>query len=160
MTPLRTVTRPDGRRLAWAEYGDPVGEPLLYMHGTPSCHLEATAFAIDRAAARLGVRLIVIDRPGMSDSAFQRGRRVLDWPGDVAVVADRLSIEQFAVLGYSGGGPYAAATAHALPERVQVLRLVACVAHLEPQLEDGYTQTGSSCSSASAASAPSPHASS
>jgi pimeloyl-ACP methyl ester carboxylesterase len=37
MTSLRTVTQPDGRRLAWAEYGDPVGEPLLYMHGIPRC---------------------------------------------------------------------------------------------------------------------------
>ena len=142
MTSLRTVTQPDGRRLAWAEYGDPAGEPLFYMHGTPSCHLEATAFGADQAAARLGLRLIVIDRPGMSDSTFQPDRRALDWPGDVTVVADRLSIERFAVLGYSGGGPYAAATAHALADRVRVLGLVACVAHLEQRLEGGLHPNG------------------
>jgi pimeloyl-ACP methyl ester carboxylesterase len=112
------------------------------MHGTPSCHLEATAFGVDQAAVRLGLRLIVVDRPGMSDSTFQRDRRVLDWPADVTLVADQLSLQRFAVLGYSGGGPYAAATARALPERVRVLGLVACVAHLEPRLQDGLHPNG------------------
>lgn len=83
-----------------------------------------------------------MNRPGMSDSTFQPDRRVLDWPGDIAAVADRLSLERFAVLGYSGGGPYAAATAHVLAERVQVRGLVACVAHLEPRLEEGLHPNG------------------
>jgi pimeloyl-ACP methyl ester carboxylesterase len=139
---MRTLTQPDGRRLAWAEYGDPAGEPTLYMHGTPSCHLEATAFGVDQTAARLGLRLIAIDRPGMSDSTFQPDRRVLDWPSDVTAVTDQLSLDRFAVLGYSGGCPYAAATAHALPEQVRVLGLVACVAHLEPGLEEGLHPNG------------------
>lgn len=102
MTPLRTITQPDGRRLALADYGDPAGEPMLYMHGTPSCHLEVMAFGLDGIAARLGLWLIAIDRPGMSDSPFQTDRRVLDWPNDVTALTEQLSLQRFAVLGYSG----------------------------------------------------------
>lgn len=130
------MTLADGRRLAWAEYGDPAGAPLFYMHGTPSCHLEVEAFGVGEAARRLEIRVVVADRPGMGQSSFQPRRRVIDWPADVSVLADELGLESFAVLGYSGGVPYAAATAHALGERVRVLGLVACVAHLEPGLEE------------------------
>jgi lipoprotein-anchoring transpeptidase ErfK/SrfK len=30
-----TVTRPDGRTVAYATWGDPDGRPLLQIHGTP-----------------------------------------------------------------------------------------------------------------------------
>lgn len=30
----------DGRSLAWAEYGDPRGKPVLYFHGFPGSRLE------------------------------------------------------------------------------------------------------------------------
>jgi pimeloyl-ACP methyl ester carboxylesterase len=54
----------------------------------------------------LGVRHIQLDRPGFGLSDFQPGRTVLDWPDDVAHVADLLGIERFAVIGVSGRGPY------------------------------------------------------
>jgi pimeloyl-ACP methyl ester carboxylesterase len=34
------LTLPDGRRLAYAEFGDPNGHPVLYFHGAPSSRLE------------------------------------------------------------------------------------------------------------------------
>jgi pimeloyl-ACP methyl ester carboxylesterase len=139
---LGSVSLADGRHLVRAEYGDVAGAPLLYMHGTPSCHLEAEAFGVGQAARRLGIRVVVADRPGMSESSFQRGRRVLDWPADVSALADQLGVERFAVLGYSGGVPYAAATDYALGERVRALGLVATVAHLEPGLEEGLHPNG------------------
>jgi len=88
------------------------------------------AFGADDAALRHGIRLIVIDRPGIADPDFHPGRRVLDWPTDVAAVTDRLGLERVAVLGYSGGVPYAAAAAYAMPERISTLALVACVTHI------------------------------
>src|SRR5438132_13833586 len=69
------------------------------------------------AAARHGVRLIAADRPGMGGSDHQPGRTVLDWPADVRVLADHLGLDRFAVLGYSGGVPFAAATAYRLADR-------------------------------------------
>lgn len=71
----------DGRRLAWAEYGDPAGHPVLYHHGGLNSHLDA-ATAHEPARA-LGVRLVAPDRPGIGASDRLPGRRLVDWPADV-----------------------------------------------------------------------------
>ena len=34
------LTTPDGRKLAYAEFGQPDGYPVLYLHATPSSRLE------------------------------------------------------------------------------------------------------------------------
>ncbi len=112
---FKTVRLDDGRTMAYAEYGDPAGRPVFWNHGTPSSRL---VHPDEVVTAELGVRLIVPDRPGFGRSDFQRGRRLLDWPADVAQAADRLGIESFAVVGASGGGPYTVAMAYALPDRV------------------------------------------
>lgn len=135
------LTLPDGRRLAWTEHGDPAGVPLVYAHGVPGCGLEVAALGIDRAARRTGARLIAPDRPSMGGSDHRPGRRVLDWPDDLAVLADHLGLSRVAMLGYSGGVPFAAA-AYRLPDRVAVAGLVACVAHLAPGLDDGSIGAG------------------
>ena len=57
------------------------------------------------------MRLVGVDRPGMGRSSFKLRRRFLDWPDEVAELADRLGLNRFAVVGFSGGGPYAAACA-------------------------------------------------
>lgn len=112
----RALPLRDGRHLGYAEYGRPDGEPGFYFHGHPGSRLEPQ-FA-DEAAAAAGVRIIALDRPGYGLSDFQPGRTILDWPRDVREVADMLGLGRFAVLGASGGGPYALACAHAMPERV------------------------------------------
>lgn len=62
--------------------------------------------------------MLAPERPGCGRSDPQPGRTLLDWPRDVRALADALGVERFAVAGVSGGGPYAAACAWALPERV------------------------------------------
>jgi pimeloyl-ACP methyl ester carboxylesterase len=112
----RTLRLRDGRRLGYAEYGAPDGEPVLYFHGHPGSRLEARL--AQPAAAAAGVRVIAVDRPGYGLSDFQHGRAITDWPGDVAEAADLLGIDRFSVAGASGGGPYALACAWRLPDRV------------------------------------------
>ena len=125
-TPVReeareaTVCLAGGRRLGYAQYGDPHGRPLLYFHGIS--RLEARAF--HDAANSLGIRIIAIDRPGMGLSDYARGRRLLDWPGDVLAVAEALGLDRFAVVGVSAGGPYAACCAYAIPERLSGVGIV------------------------------------
>ncbi len=111
----------DHRVLAWAESGDPHGRPVFLFHGLPGSRLFAPHPDL---TAKMGVRLITLDRPGCGGSTFQPNRRFLDWPADVLQVADRLGLERFAVAGHSGGGPYAAACAYALPERVSAAALI------------------------------------
>jgi pimeloyl-ACP methyl ester carboxylesterase len=110
------VTRPGGRRLAYAQYGDPAGAPVLFCHGWMASRL--TRHPDDRLTASLGVRLIAADRAGIGRSDPDRGKTLLSAAADLAAVADALALERFALFGHSGGGPYALATAHAFPERV------------------------------------------
>ncbi|HXY86683.1 MAG TPA: alpha/beta hydrolase [Gaiellaceae bacterium] len=116
----------DGRRLGYAEYGKQDGRPGFYFHGHPGCRLEPR-FA-DADAAGAGIRVIALDRPGCGLSDFQPGRTLLDWPRDVRDVADELGLDRFSVLGVSGGGPYALACAHELPDRVAGVGVVSGVA--------------------------------
>ena len=115
------VRMPDGRALAVEEFGDPAGPVVLYFHGWPACRLEAGLIP------GLGARLLAFDRPGYGRSSPQPGRTLLDWPHDVAFVADRLGLDTFHIVGLSGGGPYAAACAHAMPDRVRSMALVSPV---------------------------------
>jgi len=121
---------PDGRRLGYCEYGDPGGHPVVALHGTPGSRYK---FAIaDREAQRLGLRLISPDRWGYGLSDAPRGRpRLADYACDIESLLGALSIERFGVVGVSGGGPYAAALATVLAERVSKLALVAPVAPLD-----------------------------
>lgn len=57
-------------------------------------------------------------------STFQPGRTFLDWPDDVEAAADRLGLDRFAVLGASGGSPYAVACAVRLQDRVTRVGIV------------------------------------
>jgi len=116
----------DGRTLGYALFGAPEGEPFFYFHGFPSSRLEAALH--DAAAASSGVRLIAPDRPGFGRSAHRAGRRLADWPNDVRELADHLGLDRFGVVGASCGGPYAAACAAGLPERVRSLTLLGSVA--------------------------------
>lgn len=120
------IRLPDGRSLAYADYGNRLGNPIVRCHGAPSCRLEGALLA--QAADDLGVRVVVPDRPGMGQSDFQRARRIEHWPSDVAHLATALGLERFAVLGVSGGAPYALACAVHLPDRVTSVGLVSAVA--------------------------------
>ena len=132
----QTLTLRDGRRLGIAEFGDPAGVPGFYFHGHPGSRLEAE-FAHE-AARDAGVRIIALDRPGYGLSDFQPHRRLLDWPRDVAEAADMLGVERFAVAGSSGGGPYALACAHELPDRVRRALVVSGVGPYDaPGATDG-----------------------
>lgn len=97
-------TLPDGRHLAYMEWGDPNGFPTFYFHGTPSSRLEG-AFA-HAAAQKHRLRLIATDRPGYGYSSFQHNRAFRNWPEDICQLADELGVEAFGVAGHSGAGPH------------------------------------------------------
>jgi pimeloyl-ACP methyl ester carboxylesterase len=118
-----TIPLPDGRRLGYAEYGVPAGPLVLWFHGSPGARRQIPLVG-RRAATSLGLRLVCVERPGIGASSDHAYARVLDWADDVAVVADVLGHERFMVIGLSGGGPYALAVAHAMPERVVSLALL------------------------------------
>jgi pimeloyl-ACP methyl ester carboxylesterase len=109
------LTLADGRTLAYAERGEPVGYPVVFHHGTPgSRHGHHPDPEVYR-----GIRFLTFDRPGYGLSDPLPGRRVADVAADASALADHLGLERFAVFGASGGGPHALACAALLPDRVE-----------------------------------------
>ncbi len=114
--PTSEVQLPDGRTLAYAEYGDPDGTPVFFCHGTPGSRISGQLGRDAKTA--VGARVIAPERPGFGVSDRQPGRTFANWAADVAALADELGVEEYAVVGFSGGGPYALACAAHDPERV------------------------------------------
>lgn len=124
----QTFQLPDGRRVGYAEYGAPQGQPLFYFHGWPSSRVEFAGLNGDAIASDLNVRVIAMDRPGFGLSGYQPRHRFTDWPQDVAALADYLSLDSFAVLGYSASSPYTLACARTLAHRLTAVGVVSGVA--------------------------------
>jgi pimeloyl-ACP methyl ester carboxylesterase len=119
----------DGRQLAFAEWGDPGGRPVIHHHGTPGSRLEHEgAPEVYREA---GVRVITPDRPGYGLSDPLRGRTLIDWPADVAELADALGLDRFGITALSGGGVPALACAWAMPERLTGVVVASCPAPMD-----------------------------
>ncbi len=97
---------------------------VVVFHGMPGSGVyveEATAIA-----SELGVGLLSVNRPGYAGSdtaAPGLGSAV----SDVLATADAFGMDRFAVLGVSGGGPFAAAAAVAARDRVSALGIAAGV---------------------------------
>src|SRR5262245_57516477 len=98
-----------------AQWGDLEGLPVFSLHGTPGSRLGR--HYDESAYVEAGARVITYDRPGYGGSDRQRGRRVVECVSDVALIADALGVERFAVTGGSGGGPHSLAVAARLPAR-------------------------------------------
>jgi pimeloyl-ACP methyl ester carboxylesterase len=121
----RTVRTAGGRGTGYYEYGDPDGRPVIALHGTPACGA-GFAWADGRARSR-AIRLLAPDRPGVGDSdpwSPGEGTTVAEYAPALESFADALDLTTFSVVGYSGGGPYALAAAHALRERIPAAAVV------------------------------------
>lgn len=123
----------DHRRLRYGIFGNPKGVPVIDFHGIPGSYLEAEL--IHSYLGREDVCLIGFDRPGFGKSSLKFNFQVQDIVPDVLQLIDHLGINKFAALGYSGGGPFAAACACFIPGRVGALGIVSGV---------GPAETGSS----------------
>lgn len=116
-SPRQHIVRTGRRSLAVDVAGAERGWPVFLMHGTPGSRSGPRPRS--SVLYRLGVRLISYDRPGYGGSSRSPGRRVADAAADVAAIADHLGIDEFSVVGRSGGGPHTLACAALLPERVR-----------------------------------------
>jgi pimeloyl-ACP methyl ester carboxylesterase len=119
--PVRDA-RLDGRRVAYAEYGAPDGDPVVFFHGTPGSHLLGAL--LDRSARRDGVRVLAPDRPGYGRSDSWPERTLADTGSLLAAVLADAGVDSARLVGFSGGGPHALAAAVTRPglvERVDVI---------------------------------------
>jgi pimeloyl-ACP methyl ester carboxylesterase len=124
----RTITTSDGRELAYLEFGEADAPLVIHNHGGPSSRIEGCLLA--DAAARNGLRLVSVDRPGFGRSSPPRDRTFTAWAEDLTAVADALGHREFGVSGWSEGGPAAlAAAAYIDPSRLRHVTYVAGAAY-------------------------------
>lgn len=71
------VSLKDGRRLGFAEYGDPDGVPCFYFHFAPGSRLDPAVLFARCPAALAGIRLIAVDRPGLGGLTGSRAASLL-----------------------------------------------------------------------------------
>ncbi len=131
---------PSGRRLGYAEYGDPSGPVVLWFHGTPGGRRQFPLLG-RRTAEKLGLRVVLVERPGSGLSDPHPYQAVADWAADMAEVADALGAERLGVIGLSGGGPYALACAGA-PALAGRVSVVAVLGGVTPSVGPEATATG------------------
>lgn len=122
------IKTPDGRRLAYTEWGPADGSVVLMVHGMPGSRLLCPDV---EATGRRGIRLVAVDRPGYGGSSPKPGRRIVDWAEDARSLLDNLAVPVASIVGWSSGGPYALACAATLGERIRSVAVVAGDAPLD-----------------------------
>ena len=105
----------DRHALSYDDVGDPAGVPVVYLHGGGDSRL--SRHPDDTIAASLGVRLVAVDRCGPA----VRRPTLRAWAEEIL---PRLPVDEFAVVGWSAGGPHALALAAVAPERVHQVAAV------------------------------------
>ena len=115
------------RQIGFAEFGDPQGRAIFWLHGTPGARRQIPVEARLYAEANQ-IRLVGVDRPGIGASTPHEYHRVVDFADDLRTIADTLGIDKMAVIGLSGGGPYTLGCAAAMPERIIAVGVLGGVA--------------------------------
>ncbi|KAK4498133.1 hypothetical protein PRZ48_010789 [Zasmidium cellare] len=115
---LSTVTLKDGRRLGYSTLSGPDVEQnaptILYFHGWPGAHPEGGM--LKKSVIKRQVRLLTLSRPGFGESSFKADRTHLGWVEDVLEFVDQIGVQQFYILGFSGGSPYTLACLASIPK--------------------------------------------
>jgi pimeloyl-ACP methyl ester carboxylesterase len=114
METAQKFSLPHGRQLGFSVVGE--GTPVLYFHGTASSRLET--LLLREFACAYGFQIIGVDRPGYGLSTFAPRTRLRDFTADVNFLMAHLGLEKFALLGWSGGGPFGLVYVALFPERV------------------------------------------
>jgi pimeloyl-ACP methyl ester carboxylesterase len=111
-----------GRTLEVKEYGDPHGHPVFFFHGLIGSHHQA-AYIADQAR-QLGLRMIAPNRPGVGRSAFVERTTAQEAVPDVEDLAAAFDLDQFSVIGISGGTPYALSCLYRLAGRIRTTTII------------------------------------
>jgi len=112
----------DGRRLQYAEYGDPQGIPIIHIHGVLGGRYER--LPDDLLTRKLGVRLIIPDRPGYGLSDPVAHHSYPDFAYDLLELVEHLKLSQFSIMGLSVGAIYASAFAYIEPHKLKNIAMI------------------------------------
>jgi pimeloyl-ACP methyl ester carboxylesterase len=113
---IRILRFGHGNRLAYTDFGNRQGFPLLIQHGLiASIHDEGLFGSL----IENGRRLISMARPGYGESSPYPMENLAEWGEIVSRLVEELGLPQFDVLGMSSGAPYSYAIGYRLPEKTR-----------------------------------------
>ncbi|WP_254761808.1 alpha/beta fold hydrolase [Natrinema marinum] len=119
---VSTVTVGDRGKVTYATYGDPDGAPVVVLHGTPGSLVFGQLF--DDCAREYGVRVLAPERPGYGRTPPWPDRELTDTGPIIAAVLADAEVERAGLIGFSGGGPHALATAATHGDLVESIDIV------------------------------------
>ena len=122
-TNVRVTATPAGI-VEFADYG--AGVPLLWVHGTPGGYDQVTS-TLRLSDMPKRYRSIVPSRPGYLGTPLESGKRVDEQARLFKALLDQLGLKRVAVVGSSGGGPYAIEFARQFPDSCSALILISAV---------------------------------
>ncbi len=128
------LARPDGRVVAWTEFGEPTGQPLLRIPGTPGSRWSLVADTTPWRERNLWA--ITTERPGFGRSTRLPGRGFAEHADDLAAILDSLGIDRIPVVGGSGAAPHILSFCALHPERVSAATVLVGIAPLTEQEVD------------------------
>jgi pimeloyl-ACP methyl ester carboxylesterase len=138
-----SIELPGGRIVECWDGGDRSGRAVIQHPGTPETRVMGR-WAHDAAVAA-GVRLISLDRPGYGGSTPSTEASLRRAGADTAVLASAMGLTEYAVVGQSGGGPFAVATAAADPSHVRALGVVGGIGPWRVLEDSSRDPEGSKC---------------
>src|SRR3954453_22588191 len=112
----------DGRKLELQEYGDAAGHPAFFFHGLIGSHHQGSY--VSERARQAGLRIIAPNRPGVGRSESLKRTSPLDAVTDVEDAAAALQLDEFSLIGISGGAPHALAALYRLGRRVRTVTVI------------------------------------
>jgi pimeloyl-ACP methyl ester carboxylesterase len=121
----RIVALDDGREIAYTSYGDPTGDPVVFLHGTPGSR--RLGELLESAGAARGLRILALDRPGYGESSAWSEYTHEDAPRVVTAVMDDAGVSAAGLVAFSGGAIHALATAASDPDRITRVDVVSGV---------------------------------
>ena len=92
-----------GSKILYDTWGDPSHRPLLFFHGFPGSHLQASA--LEPFLIKHKFFLVATDRPGYGGSTSSGSK--FDYLDLLRELLNQMNIQKFDVLGVSGGSPWA-----------------------------------------------------
>ena len=120
------VTLRDGEEAWVVDTGPNDGLAVLFIGGTgTSATVVSLVEFLSSAREALGIRLISIDRPGYGSAPLDPAAGYDEFAATAIGVLDSLGVDDFSVVGISGGGPYVAAVAAQAGDRVRSIHLAA-----------------------------------
>ncbi|WGF88482.1 alpha/beta fold hydrolase [Marinivivus vitaminiproducens] len=138
---VRTAELAGGKTVGYIDVGPKDGPAVLFIGGAgTSVYIFAVTEFMRSLREQLGLRFVSVERDGFGLTDVTPDWTYDDYAGEVREVLATLGVERFSIAAISGGGPYAAAVASAMPDRVRSIHLMAALSEFDPERPDTMTR--------------------